>query len=66
MCYPCTRCNSCGKFNEGNLFYQKPGKIPCFKCGGEVNPETGRCETCGDQALMPAGGGSKFPGLTNR
>lgn len=53
MCYPCTKCGRCGKFNEGSPYYTAPAKIPCLSCGGNVSPETGICSSCGKQAFKP-------------
>lgn len=55
MCYPCTQCGRCGKFNEDSPLYTPPPMIPCLKCGGDVDPETGACVECGRVAFAPAG-----------
>ncbi len=57
MCYPCDSCGRCGKFNPESPLYVPPPTIPCLKCGGIVDGETGRCSECGDQAFAPVGGG---------
>lgn len=56
MCYPCTQCGRCGKFDENSPLYQAPpATIPCFVCGGEVDLATGICLQCGDVAFVPVG-----------
>lgn len=55
MCYPCTQCGRCGKFNEDSPLYAPPPTIPCLKCGGDVDPRTGACIECGHGAFKPAG-----------
>lgn len=56
MCYPCTNCGRCGKFDPNSPLYTPPPSIPCLKCGGTVDSSTGICEQCGDQAFTPTGG----------
>lgn len=56
MCYPCTNCGRCGKFDSSSPLYTPPPSIPCLKCGGIVDATTGICEQCGDQAFTPTGG----------
>ena len=46
MCYPCTRCNKCGK-------YPPPGT--CYKCGHVNSPSARACENCGNQFPPPPG-----------
>ncbi len=53
MCYPCTKCGRCGKYKKGNPCYTPPATIFCFTCGGEVDPQTGVCTSCGDQVFAP-------------
>lgn len=54
MCYACTQCGKCGKFGEnGNLAGMIT--IPCLKCGGKVDPQTGLCADCDTRAFIPAG-----------
>lgn len=55
MCYPCTSCGRCGKFDPNSPLYTPPPTIPCLKCGGTVDPVTGVCDSCGDQAFAPLG-----------
>ncbi len=55
MCYPCTKCGRCGKFDPDSPFYQPQADIPCFVCGGLIDPETGICQECGNIAFAPAG-----------
>lgn len=55
MCYPCTNCGRCGKFNPNSPVYTAPPGIPCLKCGGSVNSVTGICDGCGFRAYAPAG-----------
>lgn len=57
MCYPCTQCGRCGKFNEDSPLYTPPPDIPCLKCGGVVDGKTGVCADCGHVAFEPAGRG---------
>lgn len=52
MCYPCTSCGRCGKFDPDSPLYTPPPTVPCLKCGGEADPETGRCTTCGEQVIL--------------
>lgn len=61
MCYPCTQCGRCGKFNEDSPLYTPPPEIPCLKCGGVVDPATGMCTQCGQVAfaLVSTGDGSR-------
>ena len=37
MCYPCTQCGRCGKYEEDSVFYVPPADIPCLQCGGLVD-----------------------------
>lgn len=53
MCYPCTKCGRCGKYDEKSVYYVPPAAIPCLSCGGLVNSETGICDACGKQAFVP-------------
>lgn len=55
MCYPCTQCGRCGKYEEDSVFYVPPADIPCLACGGLVDPATGRCSSCGNVAYAPVG-----------
>ncbi len=55
MCYPCTRCGRCGKYNPDSPYYVPPAGIPCLKCGGAIDPETGACRECGYVAFPPPG-----------
>lgn len=55
MCYPCTQCGRCGKYEEDSVFYVPPADIPCLQCGGLVDPATGACASCGARAFAPAG-----------
>lgn len=57
MCYPCTQCGRCGKYEEDSPYYVPPARIPCLACGGEVSPETGLCGQCGERGFPPAGKG---------
>ncbi len=56
MCYPCTNCGRCGKFDPNSPLYTPPPSIPCLTCGGTVDASTGTCVDCGDQAFVPTGG----------
>ena len=56
MCYPCTNCGRCGKFDPSSPLYTPPPSIPCLKCGGTIDATTGICDSCGDQAFVPTGG----------
>ncbi len=56
MCYPCTNCGRCGKFDPSSPLYTPPPSIPCLKCGGTIDAATGICDSCGDQAFVPTGG----------
>ena len=58
MCYPCTKCNACGKFTKGSPMYVAPPTIPCLECGGEVDGATGICTSCGAVAFTPMGTGA--------
>lgn len=55
MCYPCTKCGRCGKYNPDSPYYVPPAGIPCLKCGAPVNPETGECGECGYVSFVPPG-----------
>lgn len=46
MCYPCTRCNRCGR-----------GKVQgiCLSCGHENPPGSLVCEACGKSFPRPPG-----------
>lgn len=55
MCYPCTQCGRCGKFNEDSPLYTPPPEIPCLRCGGVVDADTGVCASCGQVAFRPVG-----------
>lgn len=52
MCYPCTSCGRCGKFDPDSPLYTPPPTVPCLKCGGQADPETGKCTTCGEQVVL--------------
>ncbi|RDB63719.1 hypothetical protein C1878_02670 [Gordonibacter sp. 28C] len=58
MCYPCTMCGRCGKFDPESPLYTPPPSIPCLVCGGEVDAATGACRQCGAVAFAPVGTGS--------
>lgn len=53
MCYPCTKCGRCGKYDEESVYYVPPAAIPCLDCGGLIDGETGICGSCGQQAFVP-------------
>ncbi len=55
MCYPCTQCGACGKFNKTSPLYRPTPEVPCFKCGGKLDLETGICISCGEVAFVPSG-----------
>lgn len=55
MCYPCTFCGRCGKFDPSSPLYTPPPVIPCMECGGEVDLVTGMCGKCGAIAFAPTG-----------
>ena len=55
MCYPCTMCGRCGKFDPESPLYTPPPTIPCLACGGDVDPATGICRDCGASAFAPVG-----------
>ncbi len=55
MCYPCTNCNRCGKLNKDSVLYIAPPVPLCLDCGGELDPETGKCTQCGKQVMTPVG-----------
>ena len=55
MCYPCTQCGRCGKYDPKSPYYTPPATIPCLACGGEVDPATGDCRACGRTAFAPVG-----------
>lgn len=55
MCYPCTQCGACGKFDVDSPLYQPPPDIPCLLCGGLVDPATGICTQCQTPAFAPPG-----------
>ncbi len=55
MCYPCTRCGGCDKFKKGSPLYTPTPELPCLKCGGKVDLETGICSSCGTVAFAPPG-----------
>lgn len=57
MCYPCTQCGRCGKYDPKSPYYTPPATIPCLACGGEVDPATGACRACGQVAFVPVGTG---------
>lgn len=57
MCYPCTQCGRCGKYDPKSPYYTPPATIPCLACGGEVDPATGACRACGQVAFAPVGTG---------
>ena len=56
MCYPCTQCGRCGKYDPKSPYYTPPATIPCLACGGEVDPATGACRACGQVAFAPGTG----------
>ena len=53
MCYPCSSCGRCGKFDPSSPLYVPPPAIPCLKCGATVDAATGACPECGYQAFAP-------------
>ena len=57
MCYPCTQCGRCGKYDPKSPYYTPPATIPCLACGGEVDPATGACRACRQVAFAPVGTG---------
>ena len=64
MCYPCTQCGRCGKYDPRSPYYTPPATIPCLVCGGEVDPAPGDCRACGRTAFAPVGArlqGAKRP-----
>jgi ribosomal protein L40E len=46
MCYPCTMCNGCGKFDHELFQYMIP-RLLCLKCGAELPKDAGVCPECG-------------------
>ena len=70
MCYPCTGCGRCGKFDPASPLYTPPPTIPCFACGGTVDAATGLCTSCGTVAFAPLGSeasaGKQEPRLGSR
>jgi hypothetical protein len=54
MCYACTQCNKCGKFNEDSPLYRRQD-VPCLKCGALIDLMTGLCSECDHVALPPLG-----------
>lgn len=64
MCYPCISCGKCGRFDEDSPLFTLPPSIPCFECGGDVDPLTGVCSSCGSKAFEPIEGGGAGYGRT--
>lgn len=56
MCYPCTGCGRCGKYDRDSPLYVPPPRISCFACGGDVDLASGVCLCCGTVAFVPPEG----------
>ena len=53
MCYPCTKCNKCGKYSiDAETLARSVARV-CRKCGGAIDRATGKCSECGAQVMAP-------------
>lgn len=57
LCYSCTFCGACGKYESELFAASRPAAIECPVCGAPVDMATGRCSACGTRKFDPPGVG---------
>jgi hypothetical protein len=60
VCYPCTQCNGCGKFDNAIFSYMKP-IVRCLHCGVEVASDDVVCPACNMTLPLPPWQSSAAP-----
>jgi len=59
MCFPCTFCGLCGKYDNPDLPTEKDAVLRCFVCGAPLVTGTQTCPACGKTVWRPPGTGVK-------
>ena len=57
MCYPCTQCGRCGKYDPQEPLLHAAGHHSLPRVRGRGGPGHGACRACGQVAFAPVGTG---------
>ncbi len=57
MCYPCTQCGACGKYDSDLFMLSKGPILTCPLCGAAIDMEAGTCPKCLFRLFSPPGVG---------
>ncbi len=66
MCYPCTQCGACGKYDSDLFMLSEVPILACPLCGADIDMAAGTCPECLFRLFSPPGvgrDGQNAPGL---
>lgn len=55
VCYSCTFCGACGKYENELFEASRPPVLSCPACGAAVDMATGLCTECSARRFDPPG-----------